>query len=233
MKTPIQAPTVMSNTPIQALTLLFAQRARRWLLATLALALCALPAAGQTSTWVGGGGDGIWSDVLNWQGDVVPAGGNALVFTGSAKLNNTNNISNLRVGGITFNATGFNLYQSGANSSITNTNGILDNAGGNSINIIQSLSSAETFTNNSGGTTTFGSAITNNGWNLTVTGGGAVTFNGILGGTNTASTNYMTGALIYSGSATLRLAAANTFSGGVTNNAGGTACGAAVSNIPS
>lgn len=187
----------------------------------VAFALTMTQQAMAQDNWAGAGADALWADTLNWTGGVPPVNGTTVVFGTTVKLLNTNNINNLLLNGIIFNGTGFTLYQAAAANAITNENGVLDTVGGNSINIIQTLTGPETFTNIGTGTTTFASSITNNGWNITVAGSGNVTLNGVLGGTNTASTNAFSGGLTYTGTATLRLAAANTFTGGVTNMGGG------------
>jgi len=46
-----------------------------------------------TRTWDGGGGDPNWSTAANWDGDAAaPAAGDALVFGGSARLSNNNDL---------------------------------------------------------------------------------------------------------------------------------------------
>ncbi len=170
--------------------------------------------------WAGAGADNNWNTTLNW--DTVPVNNDSVVFTTQSKVINTNNIASLLLSGITFNTNGFALY----GTSITNSVGITDNAGSNSVNIIQSLNASITI-NNSGGPgqyvtniTTVGAAITNNGFNVLVTGAGNVNLNGIVGGTNAASIVPYQGGVTMNGTGTLRLAAANTFYGGLTNTQG-------------
>jgi autotransporter-associated beta strand protein len=201
------------------------------LLAALALAWQALPVTAQ-DVWQGSGSDANWATTANWVGGVAPTSGTAIEFQGTTKLNNTNTIANLTLSGITFNNMGFNIY----GTSITNTNGILDTIGSNTIALIQSLGISQTFTNtgNSSYTNIISGAITNNGFNLNFTGGGNFTVSGIIGGTNTASTNAIKGSVTTDNNfnGQLRLTAANTFTGGVTNNAGTIQLGNA-SAIPS
>ncbi|HZM05250.1 MAG TPA: autotransporter-associated beta strand repeat-containing protein, partial [Candidatus Saccharimonadales bacterium] len=191
--------------------------------AMLALVLSVGPAAkAAVRNWAGTGADHLWATALNW--DVGPVSGDSLVFGAALKQINTNNIATSILGtfsGLTLNASGFALY----GTQLTNSVGIQDNNGSNSINFIQTLTGPVTITNNAGGlTTTIGAAITNNGFTLNVTGPGNVTLSGVVGGTNAASIAPTQGSVTtdlgFSG--TLRLAAANTFFGGVTNYGGGT-----------
>ncbi len=54
-----------------------------------AMAVAAVCAAERT--WTGGGGDANWSTAANWEG-TVPSSGDALNFSGSARLANTNDL---------------------------------------------------------------------------------------------------------------------------------------------
>ena len=170
--------------------------------------------------WQGSGSDANWATTANWVGGVAPTSGTAIEFQGTTKLNNTNTIANLTLSGITFNNMGFNIY----GTSITNTNGILDTIGSNTIALIQSLGISQTFTNtgNSSYTNIISGAITNNGFNLNFTGGGNFTVSGIIGGTNTASTNAIKGSVTTDNNfnGQLRLTAANTFTGTMIANGG-------------
>ena len=67
--------------------------ARNFLLAAfLAIAAVASPASAQTQTWTtGNGGNGLFSNTLNWASGTVPVAGNGLTFgatTGTTTLNN-------------------------------------------------------------------------------------------------------------------------------------------------
>jgi fibronectin-binding autotransporter adhesin len=65
---------------------------RLFLAALLAIAAVAPPASAQTQTWTtGNGGNGLFSNTLNWVSGTVPVAGNGLVFgatTGTTTLNN-------------------------------------------------------------------------------------------------------------------------------------------------
>ena len=53
------------------------------------------------STWNGSGADANWSTTANWAEAQAPSGG-ILAFAGSAKLTNTNDLSNLSISGFSF-----------------------------------------------------------------------------------------------------------------------------------
>jgi len=75
---------------------------------TVTFAWAGLPFVGaqaQTVTWNGGGADSNWSTPANW-GGTAPTGGEALVFGGTARLTNVNDLAaNASFAGITFNNT--------------------------------------------------------------------------------------------------------------------------------
>jgi autotransporter-associated beta strand protein len=150
-----------------------------------------------------------------------------VVFSGATRLSNTNNLSNLILNGITFNSSGFTL----GGTALTNTGGVVDLAGGNTNAIILNLGASQSFTNFSLLPLVFTGNITNNGFGLSVGGGGPIYINGILGGTNAASLAVSGGVTLYD-SGTLRLAGANSFAGGLTVNAGSVQLGNAAA-IPS
>ena len=60
-------------------------------------------------TWTGGGADDLWSTGANWDG-AAPVSGNLLIFDGTTRQTNTNDISGLWVPSLTFNNGGFALY---------------------------------------------------------------------------------------------------------------------------
>jgi fibronectin-binding autotransporter adhesin len=185
-----------------------------FLLCCLCLAVEASSPGATTRTWTGGGADNSWGTAANW--DVgAPVSNDSLVYSGATRLSNTNNLSNLILSGITFNSSSFTL---GGNA-LTNTGGVVDLAGGNTNAIILSLGANQSFTNFSILPLVFTGNITNNGFGLSVGGGGPVYINGILGGTNAASLALSGGVTLYDGG-TLRLAGANSFAGGLTINNG-------------
>jgi len=59
-----------------------------------------------TSNWDGGGADGNWGTVANWDGDELPPSGvNAVIFTGTAQATTTNDLVGYVANGIQFNNT--------------------------------------------------------------------------------------------------------------------------------
>ncbi|HTL16114.1 MAG TPA: autotransporter-associated beta strand repeat-containing protein, partial [Patescibacteria group bacterium] len=137
-----------------------------------------------------------------------------LIFSGATRLGNTNNLSNLILSGIGFNNSSFTL----GGTTLTNTGGVVDGAGNNTNAIILNLGANQSFTNFSLLPLVFTGNITNNGFGLTVGGGGPVYINGILGGTNVPS--LASGGVTLYDTGTLRLAGANSFAGGLTINGG-------------
>ena len=70
------------------------------------VAIAAAPALAQTFTWDGGGASGVWSDGSNWDGDSAPAASTtaAVIFAGSTNTTTSNDIADLTLSGITFDA---------------------------------------------------------------------------------------------------------------------------------
>ena len=59
-----------------------------------------------TSNWDGGGADGNWGTVANWDGDELPPSGvNAVIFIGTAQATTTNDLTDYVANGIQFNNT--------------------------------------------------------------------------------------------------------------------------------
>lgn len=82
----------------------------RVLLAVVALNLSLLIPSTHAAglTWSGSGGDDNWNTGANWAG-TAPVNNDNLIFNGTARQNNTNNINGLLVGVISFNNGGFTL----------------------------------------------------------------------------------------------------------------------------
>src|SRR5690242_4037707 len=83
--------------------------------AFVALLLAAVsPASAGTSTWTGGGDNDFWLNPANW--NTPPAAGDSLIFTGTTRLANSNNIAvGTLFSSLTFNspASGFTLLGNG------------------------------------------------------------------------------------------------------------------------
>ncbi len=135
-----------------------------------------------TDTWNGGGADGKWQTPANW-GGTPPSAGDALVFQGTVRLNNTNNFNlNTVFNGITFNgpAGAFSLF----GNPITLVNDIVDNqvVVNQSVNLPLVLDATHNLNVITNGLLTISNVISGAAEaGITLPGGGRVT----LGATNT------------------------------------------------
>jgi autotransporter-associated beta strand protein len=191
--------------------------------ALLAVSLTAVSVANAAPrTWSGGGADNNWSTAANW-GGTAPVSGDSLIFAGTQRTTNLNNIASLNnMAGITFNGQNF-LF--GGNL-ITNSGGVYDTAGNNTNNLVMYLNASQGISNIVAGTRTqLGGVITNIGSGniLNLGGDGQINLNGVLNGRVSVNVN---------GPGVNRWAAANTFSGPVSIN-GGTLQLANAAAIPS
>ena len=180
------------------------------------------PTTAAIRTWDGGGlPNSNWTNALNWDGDLTPpTSGDALLFAGGG-VDTTNNIVGLNLDSMGFAGNSFTLR----GNAVTITNGILDTSGLNTNLLILTLGASQSISNTaSGAPLAINANITNNTFNLTVGGDGDVLLGGIVGGGS--------GGLTKEGVGLLRLGAANTFSGGLTVNAGSVQLGNAA-GIPS
>ena len=196
---------------------------RHHLLAAAAMSLAAvIGASAAPRTWSGGGADNNWSTAANW-GGTAPVSADSLIFAGTQRTTNLNNIASLNnMAGITFNNQNF-LF--GGNL-ITNSGGVYDTAGNNTNNLVMYLNASQGFSNIVAGTRTqLGGVVTNIGSGniLNLGGDGQINLNGVLSGIATVNIN---------GPGINRWAAANTFSGPLTIN-GGTLQLANAAAIPS
>jgi autotransporter-associated beta strand protein len=164
-------------------------------------------------TWSGGGADNNWGTAINW-GGTAPVAGDSLVFAGSTRVTNFNNLTSLSLTGISFQNSGF-LF--GGNP-ITNRGGIYDNSGNNTNNLPTYLSGSQGITNAAAGTVLqLGGLQTNlaGGNVLTFGGPGNIYVAGVISGQAAVNANG-DGA----GKGFVRLSAANTFTGPLTVNSG-------------
>ncbi len=175
------------------------------LAAAIASLLAAPPAAAASITWNGGGADLNWSSAANW-GGAAAASGDDLTFSGATGLNPYND-GLTRIGTVNLSAGGFTI----SGNALT-LDGDFTNAGNNTWSINSTLGAARIFTSHSGILTLSGS-ITNAGFLTTVSGAGATTLAGILGGG---------GGLAKSGTGMLTLTGTNTYTGTTTISPGGT-----------
>ena len=169
-------------------------------------------------TWTGGGANGQWGLSANWGGTAV-VNGDDLLFSGTTRLINSNDIVLLNINSLSYNASGFlnNPATNNANYTVTITNGIVDVAGNNTNNVPWILGGALSVSNQSPNTLVLGGTINMSNRNLTLSssGGGNLFLNGIISGTAAIGVNSVN---INDG--LVRLAGANTFNGDVTVNSG-------------
>jgi autotransporter-associated beta strand protein len=155
--------------------------------------LITLQIAGGQS-WTGLSSNNFWSSGANWS-TAAPAAGDLLVFDGTTRINNTNDLTaNTQFSGITYEASA---------GAFTNS--------GNAVNLTGDI------VNNSTNTQTINLPLVLDSSNRTVNAAsGAVVINGVIGNTNG------TWGLIKSGTGTLTLSgsSANAYSGLTTVNAG-------------
>jgi autotransporter-associated beta strand protein len=195
---------------------------RKYLLCGLLASLLAAGAAqGATYTWSGGSGNNNnWSTHQNWQGQgqsSVPSndGTADLIFQGTTRLSPFADAA-WGLNSITFSANAGAFTIGGAQltlrSGVTNQSTLTQTIQNNII-----LSQAQTW-NALAGNLSFSGAINNNGNLLTIAGGfnTTTTINGPISGS---------GGLTKNGLGTLTLSGANTFTGGLTLNAGTLALG--------
>ena len=152
-------------------------------------------AIGGSSGWNPNGGspDNNWQTALNWGGNLAPVEGDDLLFDGNTGLNNTNNIAaNTRFSSITFTNT--------ARSFILN---------GNAVKILGSVANLSDYTQTinlplvmDGGSREFNAS------------NGALVVNGVISETGGSF------GLSKTGTNTLTIAGANTYSGGTVVNSG-------------
>lgn len=94
----------------------------------LAFSPAVIPVAAANLTWTGGGGDNGWGTPDNW-GGAVPVNGDNLIFSGSARLANNNDLFGLSSGWLEFANGDFNITGNELTLS-TSAAGILTNGGG-------------------------------------------------------------------------------------------------------
>lgn len=99
----------------------------RALVALTAMSFSLLQADAAIRTWSGAGVDANWSTAANW-GGTAPVNADVALFSGTMRPNNTNDISNLSLSGLSFANGGFTL-----NGNLLSLNGPLTNSGGTNI----------------------------------------------------------------------------------------------------
>jgi autotransporter-associated beta strand protein len=171
---------------------------------TPTLELLELKLLPSTYTWTGGGANSDWSTGANWQGGIAPTSGSVLVFgPGESQLTNVNDIVGLSlaeiqiVGGYSISGDMVSLNGSGGV-------GIDSQSGSNTLTTPITLGANLSFTEDAG----------------------QLTLGGVISGSGLSDCGVSTGIVTDSGAAatfTVNAAAANTFSGVITNGAHGLA----------
>ena len=157
-----------------------------------------------TSIWTGGGTNSNWNTASNWNG-ALPVNGQSLIFSGGARLANTNNLL-AAVGQIIFGAGGFAL----AGNPLTLQWGVLNQIGNNALGLATTLTAPQSFFCSNGSLTVSG-AVTNSGFNLTLDGAGSNFVSGVISGA---------GSLIKNGAGNTAISSQQTFTGGTIVNSG-------------
>ena len=96
------------------------------------------PEASVTQTWDGGGADDNWSTGGNWLSGEAPINGDKLIFDGTTRPVNMNNINALTVPWLTFNNGGFDL----TGNTLTFSSAVTNVAGTNTLSLGMSWESA-------------------------------------------------------------------------------------------
>src|SRR5215207_529294 len=170
-------------------------RRRSPLVSAIASLLAVTAPTWAANIWDGGGADGKWSTLLNWDDNLLPNLPAGLTFAGATNLVTTNDLVDRTVGGITFDATA-DAFLLGGNFLTLNGN-ITDNSvAPQSINLPIALAAAA---------------------NVNVAFGGLLTV-----GPDASSTGIISGGfgLTKSGAGTLTLGAANIYTGNTTLDGG-------------
>src|SRR5688572_32071015 len=103
-----------------------AGRRPRFLAGTISALLISTLHLHAANTWDGGGANGNWSSPLNWDTDQLPTFAVGVTFAGSLNLLTVNDVSNLTLGGITFDPAADAFTLSG--NAVTLNGNIIDNS---------------------------------------------------------------------------------------------------------
>lgn len=153
-------------------------------------------------TWDGGGADNTWAvnanggKNANWTGnEKPPTNGDSLVFSGTTRLSNTNNIANLSIADITFSTGPFVL----SGQALTLTGNITNNSSSlQTINMALGLSAGDHTLATTSGNMTIAGNLTGAGANLIKTGANQLNLTGTA--SYTGNTTVSQGTLSYSNS---------------------------------
>jgi fibronectin-binding autotransporter adhesin len=183
------------------------------------------PAKGQTMKyWDRGGGNDNWDGLPNWSltsnndtpnPNVKPSANDIAVF--NANLSSPLGSPTINLGGAQ--AVHGLIFRHGNSVALSNglitvgASGIVTNSGSanNFISAAVALASSQFWVNNSSHTLTVSGSLINQGWGLTIAGGGHATISGPISGF---------GGILKSGSGVARFSGANSYSGGTTISEG-------------
>ena len=188
------------NAPVVSST--FAPTVGRWAGVLFMASLLTMASYGKSLTWTGGGNNSYWSSSANWGGAGTPANGDSLTFpSGTARLMNTNDLSNLSLANLRFaaGATNYGLYgnaialSGGLSAAYT---GGQSTVGMAAITLTASQSVDCTAT---GASLYIKSTITNGTFTMTNNVGGLVSLSGNVYGTSGGVVKTGTGTLTYAG----------------------------------
>lgn len=157
-----------------------------------------------TGLWTGGGVNNNWSTAGNWDNNAVPVFPHALLFAGSTRLNNNNDLSGITVSGLTFDSAAGAFVLGGNDLTLNGGLGFNGNPVApvtQTINLGLTLMANQTIDTPANGNLTLGGNV-NSGYNLVKTGAGKLTLGGtdvFSGYTVNGGTNVITGNVIVSG----------------------------------
>ena len=156
------------------------------------------------SVWNGAGANSYWNTAANWTGG-TPTNWQLLVFQGTARQANTNNLLG-NVGRATFTNGGFAL----AGNPVSLLWGLVNGAGTNNWGIPTTLTATQSFSSSNGVLIVSG-PVTNSGYALTLDGAGSNSLAAAVTGT---------GALVKTGAGSAAISAQQTYTGGTVVNGG-------------
>ncbi|MEO7099209.1 MAG: autotransporter-associated beta strand repeat-containing protein [Luteolibacter sp.] len=152
----------------------------------IAISIITASLADAANVWDGGGANGNWGSVLNWDNDTLPAFPQALTFDGSLQVSTNNDQVGVGVTGITFPATAGTFTLAGNSLSLSGT------VANNSTNLQTftlplALTAAPTFNAASGNITLSG--VMSGSFGFTKSGTGTLTISGANSNTGGATIN--------------------------------------------
>ena len=196
-----------------------------WLGVAIAILSAAAAGAQAVDNWTSVS-SGLWGTAGNWSLGVPPTSSNAATFNGTSGQFNSITLSlSSTTGTLVFSNAGgasnytFDTPGTQNTDTLTISSGITNNdAGSLTFFNATTLAGTQAWTN-SGGALTFDGKVNlgsgSTGYVLTVNGAGAVNIAGVVANGGTAA-----GSLVYSGTGTLTLSGANTYTGGTTVGSG-------------